>query len=202
MPLFDGVGQDVKGSAALEFVVPSQAGLMPQTLRIDPTLAPPTAGAPRALLNLTGGYARGGAVFVQRGLALTEDGLGLVVSDSWQHTRAQNFLWRAYTAANVSVNVDGRSFTLRLNGQTLTVYVIDSAGQPVTLSGGPVKFAFPDTGVFEDLHGDSQINILSVSLPAFAGKLTVQIGGSAPLAGVEPLHRWSDRHLRSIELGR
>lgn len=199
MLLFDGVGQDVKGSAALQTVIPAQSSLMPYHLQLDAADRGGVA-APRALLNLTGGYARGGAVSVTRGLALTEDGQGLVVSDAWQHTRAQTVHWRAYTAASVSVNADGRSFTLRLGGQTLTAYVVDSAGLPVTTAAGPVTFAFPDTNKFADLHGTSNISMFSVVVPAAAGRLTVQIGGASPLAGVQPVDQWAQTTLRSIQL--
>lgn len=197
--MFDGEGQDVKGSAAIETFVPSQSGMAPHTLQV-PADAPLRVEAPRAVVNLTGGYARGGAVSVKRGLALTSDGAGLIISDEWQHTRAKTLVWRAHTAANVSVNADGRSFTLQLGGQTLTVFVLSSGGQPATLAAGAVQFAFPDTNTFKDVTGTYIIHRLTVTVPASAGQLSVQIGGSQAVKGVAPLSSWGDASVFSIEM--
>lgn len=160
--------------------------------------APPAVASPRVVLNLTDGYARGGAVSVQRGLALAENkAAGLVISDEWQHTRAAFVEWYMYTAANVTVK--GSNATLTLDGVSLALRVTAPAAAHVTMVAEDTQLAFPDVSTMSYLGGAARpIHRVKITVPASAGRLVVQLGEATTQGEcTAPLARWLDPAMAS-----
>lgn len=155
---------------------------------------------------MTGGYARGGARSVQRGVALLaeSDQAGLIISDEWNHTRAATVQWYLHTAANVTLGVDGASATLTLGGQTLALRVM-APTKGISLQAAAAGLPFPDVDTFVYLDGrETAIHRVTVTIPASAGRVVVQLGGasengaSTPSRCVRPLSQWADAAIPSI----
>ena len=79
--------------------------------------------------DMTSAYANH-AKSVRRGFKLDRGTGVLTIRDALKLKKPSEVWWFAHTAAEVELNADGRSATLRSNGETVTVEVLVPAGAP------------------------------------------------------------------------
>ena len=170
---FDNEAQDAEGNAAID-----QANLN-------------HVEGPRARINLTGGYARGGARYVHRGFRFLDNFTVFCVRDEWQHELATTVQWVLHTPAQVTVDASKPHIaTLTLDGVSLHVTVLSASGaHAVRLSAELLQLPPPQ------ITPDPSVTVVIAEIAADAGGLTVTFGSSqAASAGtasvVPPLAMW------------
>lgn len=136
--------------------------------------------SPSAVINTTGAYARGGATSVRRGVSFTDDYATYVVSDEWSHKTAKSVLWKMHTTANVTLSTDGRTAVLSQYGTTLNAAI----SKPAAAKFNVHRLDLPAPQVSGYNGGSEPIQVLTVTVPASAGGISVVFGKAAASARV------------------